>query len=344
MASCPPLRSWPHRLAWMLAIVVFALISMGGTVTTYEAGMAVRDWPTTFDYWFYPIRAWLAVWDVFLEHGHRLLGQLAGVLAVALAALLWRQNGGRWARWVAVGLLLGVVVQGTLGGLRVLADDRVLARVHGCIAPLYFALCAAVVTWTSRQWAEAVPDVDRGNVAGSSRSAWLLVAAMYLEIVLGALLRRPSSTTMPVNMWLLVWLKVINAALIAVLGVWLCLRLRGQGKRAFEASRQVDNLPHKLPRLPHKLPHNVSGILRRRALWLAAALMLQLVLAAATWVTNYGWPEWFTHWVVPLQYTVIAQGRLQILATTAHAAAGSLLLALSLTLVLWLRRGSSLPR
>ena len=63
LATSP--NPWPHRLAWTLAIVVFPLIWMGGTVTTYEAGMAVRDWPTTFSYWFYPFELWLAVWDVF---------------------------------------------------------------------------------------------------------------------------------------------------------------------------------------------------------------------------------------------------------------------------------------
>ena len=133
---------WPQRLAWMLAAVVFGLICMGGAVTTYDAGMAVPDWPTTNSYWFYPVKAWLAFWDVFLEHGHRLLGQAAGLLAIALAVTIWRSDDRRWMRWVAVAILVGVIVQGSLGGLRVLDNNRVLARVHGCIAPLYFAaLC-----------------------------------------------------------------------------------------------------------------------------------------------------------------------------------------------------------
>ena len=127
---------------------------MGGTVTTYDAGMAVPDWPTTYSYWFYPVKLWLAVWDVFLEHGHRLLAQLAGLLAIALAVAPVA------ARRSEVDAVDGVAdrgrrdSQGVLGGFRVLIDDRLLARVHGCTAPLYFGLCAAVVAWTSRAWRE----------------------------------------------------------------------------------------------------------------------------------------------------------------------------------------------
>ena len=41
---------WPHRLAVLLVCVVFPLIWVGGLVTTYDAGMAVPDWPTTYGY------------------------------------------------------------------------------------------------------------------------------------------------------------------------------------------------------------------------------------------------------------------------------------------------------
>lgn len=177
---------WPHRLAWALLLCVFPLIWMGGTVTTYDAGMAVPDWPTTYSYWFYPVKLWLAVWDVFLEHGHRLLAQLAGLLAIALAIALWRLDERRWMRWVGAAVLVGVILQGVLGGLRVLIDDRLLARVHGCTAPLFFGLCVAVAAWTSRAWREhGGPDRPAAG-RGLLRLAWLVTVLIYLEIVLGA--------------------------------------------------------------------------------------------------------------------------------------------------------------
>ncbi|MEE9601957.1 MAG: cytochrome oxidase assembly protein, partial [Thermoguttaceae bacterium] len=91
-----PRGPWPHRLAWLLACATFSLILVGSTVTNYGAGMAVEDWPTTFGYWFYPLKAWLAVWDVFLEHGRRMLAQAVGLLTIILAAVLWRRDSRRW--------------------------------------------------------------------------------------------------------------------------------------------------------------------------------------------------------------------------------------------------------
>ena len=68
---------WPHRLAVALACATFPLIWVGGLVTTYDAGMAVPDWPGTYGYnlLLYPWQTWIAgPWDLFIEHGHRLLG------------------------------------------------------------------------------------------------------------------------------------------------------------------------------------------------------------------------------------------------------------------------------
>ncbi len=351
----------------MLATVVFGLICMGGAVTTYDAGMAVPDWPTTNSYWFYPVKAWLAVWDVFLEHGHRLLGQAAGLLAIALAATLWRCDDRRWMRWVAAAILLGVVVQGSLGGLRVLDKNRVLARVHGCIAPLYFGLCAAAVAWTSRAWwsrrsrrlcfsitdagsGAAQPDAVmlKHNLPPESvmlkhnlhvRLAWLVTGLLYAEIVLGAELRRPAAETAMGAMDFWVWLKVINAGLIVVLAGWLVGAILRRRKDVCRLAPRGDfELPEQGARKGERATGRQDDQPTRGAVWLAAILLVQLVLAGATWVANYGWPEWTLQWIGLPAYTVVAQGRLVVLVTTAHAAVGSLALAASLNVALWLAR------
>src|SRR6186997_3734563 len=80
---------WPHRWAVVLACATFPLVWVGGLVTTTDAGMAVPDWPNTYGYnlFLYPWQSWLAgPWDLFIEHGHRLLGMTAGLLAIALLA------------------------------------------------------------------------------------------------------------------------------------------------------------------------------------------------------------------------------------------------------------------
>ncbi len=50
-----------HAFAVALVLSVFPLIWVGSLVTTYDAGMAVPDWPTTYGYnmFLYPLQTWL---------------------------------------------------------------------------------------------------------------------------------------------------------------------------------------------------------------------------------------------------------------------------------------------
>ena len=118
-----------------------------------DAGMAVPDWPSTFGYWFfYPLEMWLAVWDVFLEHGHRLLGMVVGATSIALLAALWWKERRRGVAAIGAITLVAICVQGLFGGLRVVFDQVVLANIHGCSAPLVFALAGVLVVITSSAW------------------------------------------------------------------------------------------------------------------------------------------------------------------------------------------------
>lgn len=304
---------WPHRLAWALACGTFLLLYVGGSVTTYNAGMAVPDWPTTEGAWFYPLGKWVASeWDVFLEHGHRLLAQGVGLLTIALAVALWRLDPRKWIRWLAVGAVAGVIFQGVLGGLRVWGNELLLAKIHGCTGPLFFALAAALVTLTSDRWRESGPRRADPAARRLHQLTCVLALALYMEIVLGAQLRHVSllGTTGWFAVW--VWIKLIMAGLIAVGVGWLWVYAR----------RRVGG----------------EAVVVRRVELLAALFLAQLLLGGGTWVTNYGWPLWFRDYVWPLVYTVVAEGGLQVVTTTAHAAIGSLNLVVALSLALWSRR------
>lgn len=314
---------WPNRLAWVLACATFLLIVVGGTVTTYDVGLAIRDWPTAEGHWFYPLPQWLAAdWDVFLEQGHRMLAQGVGLIGIALAVALWRLDRRKWIRWLGLAALAGVIFQGTLGGLRVLGDDLLLAKVHGCTAPLFFACSAALVTLTSRRWQQ--DDEPKARPAASRvyrltfTLTFALTVALYLQIVLGAQIRHLPPDCRPGWSVLWVWLKLIAAGLIALGIVWLLIRVWRTNLRSVPARHQAT--------------------LVRRAGLLAALFVVQLLLGAGTWVTNFGLPVWFKDCVWAPPYTVVAEGRWQVVTTTAHAAGGSLTLAAALSLLLWSRR------
>ena len=288
------------------------LLCVGGTVTTYRAGMAVPDWPTTEGYWFYPLPKWLeADGDVFLQHGHRMLALLVGLMAIALAVVLGRLDPRPGVRWLGVAALAGFVVQAVLGGLRVLTGEILLAKVLGCTGPLFFALAAALVTLTSPRWHQGARPKKLPAARRLHALAVAVTLALYLQIVLGAQLRHVPPVEALGWFVLWVWLKLILAGLILAAVVWLLIDVRR---------------------------HAAEPMLVRRAGFLVALCSGQLVLGAATWVTNYGWPLWFKTYVRPLPYTVVAEGALQVVTTTLHMAAGSLCLVAALSLVLWSRR------
>jgi cytochrome c oxidase assembly protein subunit 15 len=313
MSSTDPIRRWPNRLAVALALATFPLIWMGGLVTTYGAGMAVPDWPQTYGYWFYyPLRSWLATRDIFLEHSHRMIGTVVGLLTIALAWALWRRDRRRWVRWWGLVALAGVCAQGLLGGLRVRMNEIVLADIHGCFAPLFFALTTALVAITSAAWQSPVPARPHPAARGLQRLSLALTVLAYLQIVFGAQLRHIARLTAASSLSLWVWLHVLNALLIAGILVWLICVVRRHAKS--------------------------ERPLAWRTTLLGLVFVVQSALGIATWVVKYGWPGWFTTYVWSLEYTVVSGARLPSHLTTAHVACGSLLLVTSLSLTLWTRR------
>ena len=89
-----------NQLIWTArgaVVLVFCLIFIGGLVTSWQAGMAVPDWPLSFGS-FNP-EGWWANFPVRLEHGHRLFAACVGVVVGVLCAGVW---GNMRAHWVAI--------------------------------------------------------------------------------------------------------------------------------------------------------------------------------------------------------------------------------------------------
>jgi cytochrome c oxidase assembly protein subunit 15 len=171
-----------HRLALLTGVATLVLILAGGLVTNTGSALAVPDWPTTFGHnmFLYP---WSQmVGGIFYEHSHRLVGSLVGLLTLALAAALWRL-GGRWRLAGAVAVI-AVVVQGVLGGLRVVLLQDTLAILHGCLAQAFFALVAGLALATSPRARPPMTSVE----PGTRTAAFLAAALVFAQIVFGALL------------------------------------------------------------------------------------------------------------------------------------------------------------
>ncbi len=307
-----PDSPWPHRFAVMLAWAVFPLIWVGGLVTTYDAGMAVPDWPNTYGYnlLLYPWTTWLTgPWDLFIEHGHRLLGVLVGILTITLVVAVFRRDQRRWMRYFSIAVLAAVILQGCLGGLRVLLAERTLAMIHGCLGPAFFAVCVIVCGVTACWW----KDTKAVRCVESARKlhaiVWTTLGLAYMQLIIGAFLRHISTMASPGWFSLIVFAHLILAALVTV-SVFLLAWIAWRGRAKHELLRR---------------PAGILGIL----------MVCQLLLGGVTWLVNYHWPSLIVDWDLTASFsTIVANGRLQSLVVTAHAANGSLILGASVMLVM----------
>jgi cytochrome c oxidase assembly protein subunit 15 len=181
--------TWVHRFTLITAGATFVLVIAGGLVTSTGAGLAVPDWPTTFgrNMFLYP---WSKmVGGILYEHGHRLIGAGVGLLTLILALWLWVGEPRGWLRWLGVGALALVVVQGVLGGLRVIWLDRTLAIVHAALAQAFFALTASMAFFTSREGIDTSESVQAADAGLLRTFALLTTIGIYLQLIFGAVLR-----------------------------------------------------------------------------------------------------------------------------------------------------------
>ena len=114
------------------------------------------------------------VGGIFYEHSHRLVASSVGLLTIALALTFWFHEQRRWLRWLGLAALVLVIVQGVLGGLRVVLLQQTLAIIHACFAQAFFALTVSLALFTSDEWRDrSSKRADRrwrSACAGSARS------------------------------------------------------------------------------------------------------------------------------------------------------------------------------
>jgi cytochrome c oxidase assembly protein subunit 15 len=196
-AASPRTDRYKAGLAWFAAIGtlwVFVLVFAGAFTTSIGAGMAFPDWPLSNGSVNPP--GWLTQLDKFAEHSHRLSATLMGLITIAIAVWLHRTESRAWLRWLGYGAVALVVVQGIVGGLRVLFDSlhldmvdtslgRLFAMLHACLAQLYVCTLIAIAVACSRPWIERPLPV----AAGVQRLGVICCALLFLQLAIAAVVR-----------------------------------------------------------------------------------------------------------------------------------------------------------
>lgn len=238
-------------LAIATAVTALLPIAVGSLVTTLDAGMAFNDWPTSDGQGMlsYP---WLrSAGDKFVEHGHRLAGMLIGCMSIVFAASIWLLESRRWVRWCGVGVLAAVIVQGLLGGGRVLADERLYAMFHGAFAAAVFAYMSSMALVLSRSWIDP-PRRQAGFVPLSVRVLTVATPIVILvQYSLGGMVRHLGRALYEHVGMAMVVLLVVTATVIAA----------------------------------HRTK---CGWLRRPAYLMGLVALAQVLLGGGAWLTKYG--------------------------------------------------------
>lgn len=254
---------------------------------------------------------------IFYEHAHRLFGALVGLTTVAMGIFLLRHESRKWVKRLAVAAMILVVFQGFLGGLRVtgrltmsadaehLAPNAALAVIHGVVAQIFFIILITLAVVTSRSWRR--PQAGQATWAEEDRNYAIALAALILvQITLGAILRHLATGLF----------YHIGLAVIVILSALLI------GIRAWGGATK-------------------ATIVQRLGLTLTVMTLIQLGLGLAALIVTGALKGELTP---PSLYGQSAPPVHEVLTTTAHQAAGAVLLALAVALALWLHAFSSADR
>jgi cytochrome c oxidase assembly protein subunit 15 len=185
-------------LAVLTVCAAVPLLLLGAEVTTKKVGMVD---PVGFREPWHLLRDWERAsreLGYLIEHSHRLFGYLTGFCIIGLAVGLWLVEPRRWLRWLGLAALVGVSVQGVLGILRV-NENAVLGTpmkiIHGCFAPIVFALLCSLAVLTSQSWTTPASR-ERQRPENPRLRRWSLLTAglIYFQLVLGGFVRHTSSS------------------------------------------------------------------------------------------------------------------------------------------------------
>ena len=249
-----------HRFAVATCLIAMLPIGIGVIVTTLRAGMAFADWPTSdgHNMLLYPWLSDLRNTDRFTEHGHRLAGIVIGLTSIALVGVTFLREKRGWVRGYTVAILVAVIAQGLLGGVRVLMDAELLAMVHSLTGALFFAQCVVFAVLTSRS--TATRRLKTIRMSTPARGIVLLLPVVVLgQYLLGGMFR---------HLGRMMFEHLAGAALVAAWGVTAAIILL----RSDQSS------------------------LRTVGKFVLAALVLQLCLGAGAWITKLNVPAF--GWVV----------------------------------------------
>lgn len=182
------LPRWIAYLALGTTILTWLLIIIGGVVHGTGSSLACPDWPTCFGTYFPEMKG-----GVFFEHSHRLVAASVGFLTVVVWIGLLLKGSSSLKKWSALAVAL-VIFQGILGGITVKYRlPPAVSTSHLATSMVFFALMAYLAFRTRRDAQAGVAPSPNFGLQKLRLLLNITAAAIFLQIVLGALVRHSGS-------------------------------------------------------------------------------------------------------------------------------------------------------
>lgn len=183
-----------HRFILFTTLCTFLLIIAGGLVTSTQSGLSVPDWPTTYGHFMFAYPLDQMIGGIFYEHSHRMIASIVGFLTIIVAVWLWKREERKWVRVLGFIALGSVIAQGILGGLTVrFLLPTAISVSHATLAQTFFAVMAALVLVTSPWWRSEQQSLNSEVGSTLVRLSILTTIAVYIQLILGALMRHTQS-------------------------------------------------------------------------------------------------------------------------------------------------------
>jgi len=186
-----PYQIWLRRLSKLTVFSTLFLIFAGALVKSHEVGLSVPDWPTTYgkQMFAYPISE--MVGGIFYEHGHRMVATIVGFFTMVQAIWLGFSQEPQWLKKIGFFALGMVILQGLFGGITVLFFlPPPVSIIHGILAQTFF------MTTIVLAYGLSIERSKRTEISGSSgvkRGAVIMCGLVYVQLILGALMRHTAS-------------------------------------------------------------------------------------------------------------------------------------------------------
>lgn len=300
-----------QRAGVVTTALTLGLVALGGAVRATGSGLACPDWPFCYGKVLpgsadIPPETGYALWNVWLEHSHRTVASLVGLLVLALAVWAVARHRSRpLVLWPCLAALVLVTVQAGLGALVVLRQLRAeLVTAHLGLGMLVVG-CLVVVTVAASERRS-----PGESSTGPTRSADSQPAADARST-----LRRRRFARVAAAVAALAFVQILVGGHVTGLGAGLAYTdfplMDGALLPAVDSEQEVFHAVHRM--LAYGLAAAVVYLCAR-----AVRYRRQLV-AAGLWTAGQRWLLTLPMWTASLVVLQIGLGILNLMTRTAPA-------------------------